>query len=197
MSNRTASAALGVLTLLALALTTGCSADWVGPSLGIFNYPIPVSPFVQDRMEDNFIWRERYSRMPIMGPITPGAPTAALDPPSEDEVMRTMERARPVKGGWPMLHEIQRNNVRIVVEPIADYIDPQPRHLPLVGPVQVHHAQYKCIVYFTEVTRVGWPIPYTTTDEDCQEVVYIDHSHLHMVGNVDPGPGSGYPETGR
>jgi hypothetical protein len=63
---------------------------------------------------------------------------------------------------------------------------------PLVGPAQLHHAQYKCIVYFTEVNRVGWPIPYTTTDEESQEVIYIDHDHLHMVGNVDPGPGTGY-----
>ena len=54
--------------------------------------------------------------------------------------------------------------------------------MPLVGPVQVHHVKYKCIVYYTEVTHVGWPVPYTTTDEECQEVVYIDHSHLHAVG---------------
>ena len=105
--------------------------------------------------------------------------------------MRALEKARPVQGGLPFLYEIQRNNVRIVVEPIADYIDP-PRVMPLVGPVQLHHAHYKCIVYYTEITRVGWPIPYTNTAEEAQEVVYIDHDHLHMVGNVDPGPGSGY-----
>ena len=34
--------------------------------------------------------------------------------------MRAFEEARPVQGGLPMMHEIQRNNVRIVVEPIAD-----------------------------------------------------------------------------
>ena len=131
------------------------------------------------------------SGCPILGPITPGTPETALDPPSDDEVMRALEKARPIQGGLPLLYEIQRNNVRIVVEPIADYIDP-PRVYPLVGPAQLHHAHYKCIVYFTEVTQVGWPIPYTTTDEDCQEVIYIDHDHLHMVGNVDPGPGSNY-----
>ena len=64
--------------------------------------------------------------------------------------------------------------------------------MPLVGPVQVHHVNFKCTVYYTEVTHVGWPVPYTTTDEDCQEVVYIDHAHLHMVGNLDYGPGSNY-----
>jgi hypothetical protein len=29
-------------------------------------------------------------------------------------------------------------------------------------------------------------------DEDCREVVYIDHNHLHMVGEVDPGCDSEY-----
>jgi hypothetical protein len=106
--------------------------------------------------------------------------------------MRRLEKARPVQGGIPMLHEVQRNKVRIVCEPIQDSIDP-PRDMPLVGPVQVHHVHFKCTVYFTEITHVGWPVPYTTVDEDCQEVIYIDHDHLHMVGNVNPGPGSGYP----
>jgi hypothetical protein len=36
---------------------------------------------------------------------------------------------------------------------------------------------------------VGWPVPYTTKNEDCREVVYLDHDHLHMVGNVDAGSG--------
>ena len=45
---------------------------------------------------------------------------------------------------------------------------------------------------FTEVTRVGWPVPHTLKDEDAQEVIYIDHNHLHMVGNVDVGKGSNY-----
>ena len=33
----------------------------------------------------------------------PGGPPVALDPPSPDEVMRALERARPVEGGWPLL----------------------------------------------------------------------------------------------
>ena len=39
---------------------------------------------------------------------------------------------------------------------------------------------------------MGWPVPYTTTDTDTQEVVYLDHDHFHMVGNMDGGPGSNY-----
>jgi len=179
--------ALGLLSLLA---ASGCTTV-AGPNLGIAAFPIPISPYLQKQQEDTFWNHKRYDRMPILGPITPGSPEQALDPPSEDEVMRALEKARGVQGGWPFLHETQRNNVRIVVEPISDYIDPV-RVYPLVGPAQLHHVHYKCTVYFTEVTRVGWPIPYTTTVEEAQEVVYIDHDHLHMVGNVDPGPGSNY-----
>jgi len=190
MSKKTASTQLGLLGLLALMTASGCTSV-AGPNLGILNFPIPVSPFFQKEAEDTYWNHKRYDRMPVLGPITPGSPETALDPPSEDEVMRALEKAKPVQGGLPLMHEIQRNNVRIVVEPIADYCD-KPRVFPLVGPAILHHAHYKCIVYFSEVTRVGWPIPYTTTDEDAQEVIYIDHDHLHMVGNVDPGPGSNY-----
>ena len=61
------------------------------------------------------------------------APAVAMDAPSDDEVMRAFERANPIQGGLPFLHEVQRNNVRIVKEKIADYVDP-PRFVPLIGP---------------------------------------------------------------
>jgi len=175
--------------LLLLLSATGCVHTTLGPNLGLLGWPVPMSPYAQKMGEDNYYEHERYERVPIMGPITAGGPAIALDPPSEDEIMRALEDARGIEGGVPFLHEVQRNNVRIVVEPIADYVDP-PRVYPLVGPAQLHHAQYKCIIYFSEATWVGWPIPYKTVDEDVQEVVYIDHSHLHMVGNVDGGPGA-------
>ena len=114
-----------------------------------------------------------------------------MDPPTQDEVMRKLEKAHPSRGGIPFLHEIQRNNVRVVVEQISDSVDP-PRVYPLVGPAQLHHAHYKCTVYYSEVVRVGWPIPYTTKKEDSQEVLYIDHDHLHMVGNVQPNSSGGH-----
>ncbi len=192
MSRKTASAAFCVLALLSLVSATGCVSG-IGPpvDIGLFSIPLPVSPYVQDRLEDNFYEQERYKRVPIMGPITAGGSPVALDPPSEDEIMRALEAARPIEGGLPLMYETQRNNVRIVVEPIGEYVDP-PRVYPLIGPAQLHHAHYKCIIYFTEVTWIGWPIPYKTVDEDTQEVVYIDHDHLHMVGNVSGGPGSNY-----
>lgn len=191
MSTKAAYTLIGVLGLLALVSGTGCTTVAGTINLGILDFPIPVSPYFQKLPEDKFWVHRRYERMPILGPITPGSPEIALDPPSEDEVMRKLEEARPAQGGLPLLYETQRTNVRVVVEPIADYIDPV-REFPLVGPAQLHHAHYKCIVYFTEVTWVGWPLPYKNTAEEAQEVIYIDHDHLHMVGNVDPGAGSNY-----
>ena len=177
--------ATAILAALMILPLCGCIASQ-GPNLGPFAFPIPVSPYFQKLPEDKFWSHERYDRAPILGPLVPGGPTVALDPPSDDEVMRALEKARPVQGGIPFFWERQRNNVRITKEKIADYIDP-PRVYPLIGPAQLHHAHYKCTIYFTEVTRAGWPVPHTNVDEDTVEVIYIDHNHLHMVGNINPG----------
>lgn len=190
MSIRAARTAWSMLGLLGMMCTAGCSTV-CGPNFGLLNFPIPVSPYFQKVPEDTYWNHRRYDRMPVLGPLTPNGPTTAIDEPSDDEVMRGLEKARPVQGGLPGIYETQRNNVRIVKEPLTDYIDP-PRVYPLVGPAQLHHSHYKCIVHYTETVWVGWPIPYKNTAEDCQEVIYIDHDHLHMVGNVDPGPGTGY-----
>lgn len=183
----------GILVACCLLATTGCQTA-MGPNLGVMGIPVPVSPYFQDKMEDDNWNHKRYDRVPILGPITSGGPPVALDPPSDDEIMRAMEKARPVQGGLPLMHEVQRSNVRIVVEPIADYVDPV-RVYPLIGPAQLHHAHYKCIIYFTENKRIGWPIPATKSNLDGQEVIYIDHNHLHMAGNVDGGPGSNYQQS--
>jgi len=180
---------IAMLTLLAVGTTTQTGCFWLaaqGPNLGPLAIPIPVTPYMQHRKEQQFWDYERYKRAPVLGPLQAGGPCEAVDEPSDDEVMRALEKARPVQGNWPFLYEVQRNQVRISKCKIGDYIDP-PRQMPLVGPVQLHHAHYKCTVYFQEVTRVGWPVPHTLVDDDCQEVVYIDHDHLHMVGDVCTG----------
>ncbi len=191
MSHRFVIAALGIVCATLSVTNTGCVGLKAGVDLGLLGVPIPVSPYFQKKKEDEFWNHERYERVPILPPLVPGAPTEALDPPSDDEVMRAWERANPIQGGLPFLHEYQRNNVRIVKDKIADYIDP-PRVVPLIGPVQLHHCHYKCTIYYSETTRVGWPIPHTLVDEDSQEVIYIDHNHFHMVGNINPGPSSNY-----
>lgn len=187
MTHKFSFAALGLLATLLTLSNTGCF--WVttlGPHTGFVSIPIPISPYFQDKKEGEWWNHERYDKVPILGPITSGGPAVALDPPSDDEVMRALEKARPIEGGLPMLHEVSWQNVRIVKCKIADYVDP-PRQVPLIGPAQLHHAHYKCTVYFTETVRVGWPVPHTLVDEDCREVLYIDHNHFHMVGNVDMG----------
>lgn len=176
--------------MLAAAVTTtstGCFWGLVsqGPSLGILSVPIPVSPYLQKKEEDKYWNEERYDRVPILGPIDDSfGPPVALDPPSDDEVIRALEKARPIEGGIPLLWERNRNNVRIVKVKIADYVDPV-RVYPMIGPAQQHHAHYKCTIYYEDVRRIGWPVPHTIRDEDTREVVYIDHNHLHMVGDVD------------
>lgn len=179
------------LTLIVAVLAvsnTGCFYS-SGPSLGILSVPIPVSPLLSKNLEDKFHIQERYARVPILGPPTAGGAPQALDPPSDDEVWRALERARPVQGGIPFLNETQRNNVVIVREKIADYVDP-PRVIPLIGPAMLHHAHYKCTVYFSERKISHWPIPHTLEDEEVVEVIYIDHNHFHMVGDVDFGEAS-------
>jgi hypothetical protein len=180
---------LSLLTMAAALSSTGCLGITSGINMGPLAVPIPVSPYYQKLEEDQFWSHERYDRVPILGPITAGGPSIALDPPSDDEVMRAFEKASPIQGGLPLLHEVQRNNVRIVKEKIADYIDPV-RQVPLIGPVQLHHAHYKCTIYYSETTHVGWPVPHTLKDRDAVEVIYIDHNHFHMVGNIDTGAGA-------
>ena len=141
MSHRMVIATLGFLLAAASLSSTGCMVGLKsGPHMGVLGIPVPVSPYFQKKQEDNFHNHERYERAPILPPLVAGGPTVALDPPSDDEVVRAWEKANPIQGGLPFLHERQRNNVRILKEKIADYIDP-PRVVPLLGPVQLHHVR--------------------------------------------------------
>jgi hypothetical protein len=191
MSTSKSSGVLLLLATLCLGASSGCGVTVIGPQLGVVSIPIPVTPYLQKKEEDKAWWHLRYERAPILGPLTAEGPGIGMDPPSDDQVMCAFEKAKPAQGGMPFLYEIQRNNVRIVKDKIADYVDP-PRVYPLIGPAQLHHVHYKCTIYFTQKNRVGWPIPYTTRNDDGAEVIYIDKNHFHMVGNVDPGPGVNY-----
>jgi len=183
-----------ILSLVAGAMmfSAGC-VGLPGTSLGPLSVPVPVPSSLQDQYEDQAFEKERYNynKTVILAPIPPGTEHIALDTPSDDEVMRALEKARPTKNGIPFLETRERTNVKIVKEKIADYVDP-PRVVPLAGPLQLHHAHYKCTIYFKDIVHVGWPIPHTITNEDACEVVYIDHDHYHMVGNVDNGKGNSF-----
>ena len=190
MSHKIIKRPLYLLLAAVFFTAVGCITTQ-GPSLGILSVPVPVSPYLQTKAEDDFWVKERYERVPILGPIAANGPHAALDAPSDDEVMRAFLKSHPLKSGIPFLYDVQRNDIQIVKEKIADYLDP-PRFYPLIGPAQLHHAHYKCTLFFTEKTYVGWPVPHMLVDEESQEVLYIDHNHLHMVGNPDAGNVTSY-----
>lgn len=80
----------GILSLAVIA-SSGCTH--YGPTFGVLGVPIPVSPYFQDQQEDEFKEHERYDRVPILGPITAGGPARAIDPPSDDEIVRTLDAA--------------------------------------------------------------------------------------------------------
>ncbi len=73
MSTKASRTLLGMVGLLSLLCPAGCTTV-CGPNLGILNFPIPVSPYLQKLPEDKFWNHEHYDRMPVLGPITPGSP---------------------------------------------------------------------------------------------------------------------------
>lgn len=136
---------------------------------------IPVTPFVSQQVEDTYWEEERYGKVPILDPVEgENAPLFCLDPPSEDEIVRALPDQ--TSGGVPFLAETHRNNMRMVVELIVDRVD-ECRFYPMVGPARLHHCHYKCTVFFDEIKRSYWPVPFTAEDR-VEEVVYIDHDHL-------------------
>ena len=171
----------GVLAL-AVAATSGC-VGVAGPTLGIASIPGPVSPHFQQAAEDRHFEGLRHERVAVLPPITEEH-HIALDPPTHDQVIRELNRIRPVAGGVPGLEVTYRNIKGITIELVADYVDPV-RVVPLIGPVQVHHAHYRATVFFEEVTHVGWPIPHQLRVENGMEVIYIDKDHFHRVGGGD------------
>jgi hypothetical protein len=137
--------------------------------------PMPVAAYFSEKVEDAYWEEERYDKVPILDPVEGEfAPLSCIDPPSWDEVIRALPD--DTGGGFAFLAETNRNNVKIVVEPIVDRLD-ECRFYPLVGPARMHHCHYKCTVYYDKIIRSNYPIPFSHTDE-FQEVVYIDHDHL-------------------
>ena len=136
---------------------------------------IPVSPYFSEMIEDTYHEEERYDKVPVLDPIEgEHAPLYCLDPPSEDEVMRSLPDK--ASGGYAFLAETTRNNVKIVVELIVDRVDPC-RFYPMVGPAKLHHCHYKATVYYDKTIRSHWPVPFTNVDAT-KDVVYLDHDHL-------------------
>jgi hypothetical protein len=143
-------------------------------SMGIFT-PVPVPPWVTERMEEKYIGKNDF-RTTIMPPIREGFPPPLCeDPPDDAMVLRALDN---VARGVPYFYEEFRDDIQVVTERLVDRIDP-PRFFPLVGPAQLHHCHWKCTVYFTETVESGYPFP-VRLHRPRVKVVYIDKDHLHL-----------------
>jgi hypothetical protein len=170
-----------VRTWIVLAILVSAGASGCMPlSMGIFT-PIPVPPWVTERMEEKYVHKNDY-RTPIMPPIREGFPPPLCeDQPDEALVIRTMPH---IVRGVPYFYEEFRDDYQIVNELIVDKIDP-PRFFPLVGPAQLHHCHWKCTIYYTETFESAYPFPFRAKAPKVQ-VVYIDKDHLHVYPCATP-----------
>jgi hypothetical protein len=168
------------LWLFVLALLPGGAVGCFPTGLGLLT-PIPVQPWVAERMEQKLNHRND-GRVPIMPPIADGKPPPICeDAPSDAEVLRAIPR---VPRGVPYIYETFRDNVVIVKNRLVDKIDP-PRFFPLVGPAQLHHCHWECVVYYDELVQSDYPFPVYLKRPRIQ-VFYIDKDHLHLY--VGPNP---------
>jgi hypothetical protein len=168
------------LLLLAAALLPSLATGCNPMTLGLLT-PVPIQPWVAERMDQKYNHRND-GRAPIMPPIRDGYPPPICeDPPSDQEVLRAMPR---VARGVPYIYEEFRDDIVIVKNRIVDKIDP-PRFFPLVGPAQLHHCHWECVIYYTETVQSDYPFPQYTKKNRVQ-VMYIDKDHLHLY--VGPNP---------
>ncbi len=162
------------LLLLAAAAVPALSAGCNPFTLGLLT-PIPIQPWVAERMDDKYN-HQNDGRVPIMPPIRDGFPPPICeDPPSDQEILRAMPR---VARGVPYVYEQFRDDIIIVKNRLVDKIDP-PRFFPLVGPAQLHHCHWECVVYYNELVQSDYPFPIYVRKPRVQ-VIYIDKDHLHL-----------------
>ncbi len=167
------------LLTAAVAVLTGASGC-MPFSMGIFT-PIPVPPWVTERMEEKYCNPNDF-RTPILPPIPPGYPPPTCeDEPDDARILRALEH---VTRGVPYFYEEFRDNVEITKERVKDSIDP-PRFYPLIGPAQLHHCHWKCTVRYDETIESRYPFPFRCT-KPCVKVVYIDLDHLHLCPGCTP-----------
>jgi len=168
------------LWLFALALLPAGGAGCNPFTLGL-GTPILVQPWVAERMEQK-LNHKNDGRAPIMPPIRDGFPPPICeDAPSDAEVLRAMPR---VPRGVPYVYETFRDDIVIVKNRLVDKIDP-PRFFPLVGPAQLHHCHWECVIYYKELVQSDYPFPVYVKKNRVQ-VIYIDKDHLHLYVGTDP-----------
>ena len=87
-SGKISLALVGLFAVMALA-NTGCTTQ--GPYLGFVAFPIPLSPYFQNKAEDEAWFKERYGRVPVLGPLAADTADVGLDEPSDDEILRKLK----------------------------------------------------------------------------------------------------------
>jgi hypothetical protein len=166
-------AAVGLLAPMTLS---GC---WFVPYSMGFATPIPVPPWVTERMEEKYCY-DRDHKATILPPIREGfAPPVCLDPPDMALIVRSMPK---LERGVPYFAEMFRDDIQVATELLVDRVDPA-RFFPLIGPAQLHHCHWKCTIFYNETHESGYPFPFQCKKRRVQ-VVYIDKDHLHVC----PGP---------
>ena len=116
-------------------------------------------------------------RIPILDPSPGHDETTCLDPPSESEAWDLLMQARKAPASF---FEVQRNNVRFVIETIGQEIDPV-KVYPLAGRCRLVHCHFKVMVSFNETYWSDYPIPFQKT-EHCVEAIFINKDHLTRAG---------------
>jgi len=162
---------LMALAVVLPALASGC----INPFGMGFGTPIPMQPWVPDRIEERLVYGKNDHRTPVLPPIPPGHRPLCEDAPDLAEILRAMPR---VARGVPYIYEEFRDDINFTTEKLVDTIDP-PRFVPLIGPAQLHHCHWKCTVYYTETMESSYPFPFRAKARRTQ-VVYIDKDHLHL-----------------
>ncbi len=162
------------ISSLLLTLGAGTLTALLSGCLGAIPIPIPMQPWVADRIEERLVNKNDF-RTPILSPLPPGHRPLCEDPPDRAEILRAMPR---VARGVPYIYEEFRDDIEFTIEKEVDVVDP-PRMMPLVGPVQLHHCHWKCTVYYTETIESCYPFPFHVKKRRV-EVVYIDKDHLHQ-----------------
>ena len=84
-----------------LVSASGCTATVAGPNLGLWSYPIPLSPYFQKREEDAYWNKLRYKRSLILGPMTAGAPEVGAGSALGRRGDAGLERPGPSKAAFP------------------------------------------------------------------------------------------------
>src|SRR5436309_1167401 len=104
-----------VLAALVVPVTnSGCFNPF---SMG-FGTPIPVQPWVADRVEERLCNQSDF-RTPILPPIPPGYRPLCEDPPDRAAILRALPR---VARGVPYFYEEFRDDLEFTIERLVDQI---------------------------------------------------------------------------